>query len=201
MPRALSADEIEAFRTRLVDAATHLFATRGRDGVSMRELAAVLGVSAMTPYRYFQDKDEILAAVRTCAFDRFAERLEGAYEQAGGDARARSSAVGRAYVDFAFDNPEAYRLMFDLAEGGEEERYPELTRATERARATMSRHLGPLIDEGLIEGDSELIGHMLWATVHGAIELKLAGKLAVGCDFERLVSEATTAILRGLAPG
>ena len=200
MPRTLSADDIETFRNRLVDAATHLFAVRGRDGVSMRELAAALGVSPMTPYRYFHDKGEILAAVRTRAFDRFAEALETAYETAAGDAGDRSSAVGRAYVEFAFENPEAYRLMFDLAEVDDDERYPELARATERARATMSRHLRPLIEEGVIEGEPDLIGHMLWATVHGAVELKLAGKLARDCDFERLVQEATSAMMRGLAP-
>lgn len=199
MPKVLSADDIEAFRQRLVDAATHLFATRGRDGVSMRELAAALGVSPMTPYRYFRDKDEILAAVRTRAFDRFAEALESAYTAAG-EGLERSAAVGRAYVDFALGDPEAYRLMFDLVQGGEE-KYPELVRATERARATMSRHVRPLIDVGVIEGDPELIGHMLWAVVHGAVELKLAGKLAPDCDFERLLQEATSAIMRGLSPG
>lgn len=87
--------------------------------------------------------------------------------------------------------------MFDLVQGGEGQ-YPELVRATERARATMSRHVRPLIDVGLIEGDPEIVGHMLWAAVHGAIELKLAGKLASGCDFERLVQETTAAIIRGL---
>ena len=33
----------------------------------MRMLAAELGVSAMTPYRYFKDKDEILSAIRARA--------------------------------------------------------------------------------------------------------------------------------------
>ncbi len=41
----------------------------------MRQLAAELGCSPMTPYRYFKDKDEILAAVRAAAFDRFSEAL------------------------------------------------------------------------------------------------------------------------------
>ena len=42
----------------------------------MRQLAAELGVSPMTPYRYFEDKDAILAAVRATAFNRLAEALE-----------------------------------------------------------------------------------------------------------------------------
>ena len=60
----------------------------------MRQLAAELGVSPMTPYRYFEDKDDILAAVRANGFNRFAEALETARDGAGGrpGARARRSA-------------------------------------------------------------------------------------------------------------
>lgn len=200
MPRTLSAEDIATFRHRLVDAASDLFAIGGREGVSMRELAQALGVSPMTAYRYFRDKDEILAVLRTRAFDRFSETLEVAYHEAPGDEMDRSAAVGRAYVEFALANPEAYRLMFDVVQGGEA-RYPDLRRATERARDTMSRHLRPLTEAGMVDGDPDLIGHMLWATLHGAIELKLAGKLRSDSDFERLVREATAAIVRGMAPG
>lgn len=199
MPRILSDEEIEEFRGRLVEAASHLFAERGRDAVSMRELASALGVSAMTPYRYFKDKDEILAAVRTRAFDQFAQTLEDVWADTQGDGPARSAAVGRAYADFAFANPEAYRLMFDVVQGGEDQ-YPELVRATERARHTMTRHLEPLIEAGLVEGDRDVIGHALWAMMHGAIELEMAGKLSDACGFERIVQAGIGAMLRGVAP-
>jgi len=53
-----------------------LFAEHGPEAVTMRQLAAELGCSPMTPYRYFRDKDEILAAVRASAFDRFSDALE-----------------------------------------------------------------------------------------------------------------------------
>ena len=82
----------------------------------MRQLAAELGVSPMTPYRYFADKDAILAAVRARAFNRHAEALEA---RLGGAARASrssaSNAVGQAYLDFALEHPEAYKLMFDVS--------------------------------------------------------------------------------------
>src|SRR6516164_8295321 len=100
MPRPLSPPEIAEFRDRLCEAATHLFAAHGRDGFTLRALAAQLGVSPMTPYRYFKDKDEILAAVRARAFDRFAEALERAFAK-GGSAGERSAHVVDAYVRFA----------------------------------------------------------------------------------------------------
>ncbi len=80
MPKTLSPGDIEAFRNRLCDIAEGLFAAHGPDGVTMRQLADAMGVSSMTPYRYFEDKDAILAAVRTRAFNRFAAAMETAGE-------------------------------------------------------------------------------------------------------------------------
>ena len=81
MPRAaLSETELEAFRDVLCKSAVRLFAEHGYQGVTMRALAADLGCSPMTPYRYFKNKAEIFAAVQTAAFDRFANALENAHQ-------------------------------------------------------------------------------------------------------------------------
>src|SRR5437763_17005945 len=113
MPRVLSEADVADFRERLCEAAERLFAEQGPDAVTMRQLAAELGVSPMTPYRYFEDKNDILAAVRANGFTRFAQALETARDSTSG-ARAIGSAVGKAYVEFALSNPHAYKLMFDF---------------------------------------------------------------------------------------
>ena len=89
MPKTLSSDDIQQFRETMRRVAENAFATRGAQGVTMRELAKELGCSAMTPYRYFRDKDEILAMVRAAAFNRFAARLEAAAKEAPGTDRSR----------------------------------------------------------------------------------------------------------------
>src|SRR3954463_2465177 len=113
MPRVLSETDVADFRERLCEAAERLFAERGPDAVTMRQLAAELGVSPMTPYRYFQDKEAILAAVRTNEFTRFAESLEKARASVS-IARAKGRAGGEPYVTFALEHPHSYKLMFDL---------------------------------------------------------------------------------------
>src|SRR3954467_15223150 len=112
MPRVLTETDVADFRDRLCAAAERLFAEKGLDGVTMRQLAAELGVSPMTPYRYFRDKEDILATVRANGFTRSAEALEQARDRTPGDARAKSAAVGSAYLDFAFQHPNTYKLMF-----------------------------------------------------------------------------------------
>jgi len=203
VPKSLSAGEVEAFRARLCAVAQHRFATAGRDGVSMRQLADALGCSPMTPYRYFRNKDEILAAVRTAAFDRFTAALESAAATAGGDLGAQGRAVGEAYLRFALREPEAYRLMFDLSQP-HPDRYPELVRATARARRLMSGALERLVEAGIFAGDPQLLGYVFWATMHGLIVLHLAGKLPGKPSVRTIQREAMRLLsvgARAAAPG
>jgi AcrR family transcriptional regulator len=195
MPRVLSESDVADFRERLCEAAERLFAEKGPDAVTMRQLAGELGVSPMTPYRYFQDKDDILAAVRTNAFNRFAEALESARESATG-AADRGRAVGDAYVTFALGHPHSYKLMFDLNQP-HMEKYPELVAAGRRAHATMTGYVEDALAEGLMTGDPEQIGLMFWAAIHGAVVLELAGMLPSG-GAHRLYQGLDDTLMKGL---
>jgi len=199
LPRVLSSEDVEAFRGRLCEAAEKLFADHGIEAVTMRELAQALGVSPMTPYRYFKDKDAILAAVRAAAFGRFAARLESAIGQPA-DPLHSSRAAGQAYIDFALSEPQAYRLMFDLSQPTEGD-YPDLQDAIVRARRTMTVHIEAMIQAGLLEGDAELIGHMFWSVLHGMLMLQLTDKLAPTIDPAKLRALMFQTLTRGLGIG
>lgn len=197
MPRVLSDTDVADFRERLCEAAERLFAERGPDAVTMRQLAAELGVSPMTPYRYFEDKDDILAAVRANGFNRFAEALESARNGAEG-APARGAAVGEAYVTFALDHPHSYKLMFDFNQP-HAEKYPELVAAGQRAQRTMTGYVEDALAEGLMSGDPEQIGLMFWAAIHGAVILELAGMLPPG-GARQLYRGLDSTLVRGMRP-
>jgi len=195
MPRTLSAEQVTEFRTRLCAVAQHRFATQGRDAVSMRQLADALGCSPMTPYRYFRNKDEILAAVRAAAFDRFAAALERAVARAG-DPAVAGQAVGQAYVRFALEDPDGDRLMFDVSQP-HPDRYPELMRASGRARATMTASIEALVAAGVFHGTPELLGLAFWSAMHGLVMLHLAGKLPGEPSFETIRGEIMRLLVTG----
>ena len=197
MPRVLSESDVADFRERLCGAAERLFAEHGPDAVTMRQLASELGVSPMTPYRYFKDKEDILAAVRTNGFNRFAQALEDAFASAT-TPKARSSAVGEAYMTFAFEHPHTYKLMFDLNQPHEGD-YPDLVAAARRAHATQTAYVKELVGAGVLVGDPTEIGRMFWAATHGAVTLELAGKLPPGAA--RVVNQQLGHTLaKGLRP-
>jgi AcrR family transcriptional regulator len=193
--RARSAEDREAVREKLCDAAAKLFLQEGAAGFSMRTLAAAVGCSPMAAYRYFETKEDLLAAVRTAAYERLSDALEATAQ----DDRRRARDIGDAYVRFALENPEAYKLMFDLAQPGEE-RFPDLARATERARWHMNRYVHELVEAGVLAGDPVVLGYVFWATIHGLIILQLAGRLPGEPGFEVIRRTALGALMRGLKP-
>jgi AcrR family transcriptional regulator len=192
VPKTLSDADISDFRDRLCDVAEKLFAEHGLEAVTMRQMAAELGVSPMTPYRYFQDKDAILAAVRTRAFDGFAEALEMAIAQ---DGDATEHAV-MAYVDFALAHPHAYKLMFDVNQPTRAE-YPDLVAAMQRARATISRPVPP--ERRHSAEEVETIAHSYWAALHGAVMLALGHMLSPAVDVKAMVRLMMDAMRKGFA--
>jgi len=195
MPRELSNEDFEAVRAKIGAAAAALYAAGGVGAITMRDIAKKLGRSPMGLYRYFADREEIIAFVRAGAFDRFSDALERAFAS-GADGFARARAVGRAYLDFALANPNAYRLMFDL-DPPDEAKHPDLRRAGKRAGETVTRHVKDLVAAGIVQGDAKMIGNALWAASHGVIVLHLAGRLPAGMKVEDLYFETMRLTFRG----
>jgi len=186
MPRSsLTEEQIAAFRGKAVEAATELFAAHGYRGVTLRSLAAELGVSPMTPYRYFENKEELFAMVRTEAFRRFADTQRDAAASSN-DPGVALQVLGMAYVQFALDEPAAYRIMFELQQAPAGT-YPELEREQARAFSYLHAAVQAAVDERLLEGDALSRAHMLWAKVHGLVSLHLAGKLEMGRSLQDLL--------------
>ena len=186
MPRAaLQPDDVRAFRRKLADAAIHLFAELGYEGVTMRAVAAAVDVSAMTPYRYVAGKEELFALVRAEAFRRFADRLEAGIEKAT-DPADRLRRLKRAYVRFAVDEPDAYRIMFQLEQP--DTKLPELARESRRAFGCLHRCVAEAVASGDLVGDPLTLAHLLWANTHGLVSLHLAGRLQMGRSLEQLAA-------------
>ncbi len=188
MPRVITQTFVADFRTRLCDVAVELYAETGRDGFNMRELAKRLRVSPMTAYRYFRDKEEILAALRARSFARFAAKLEGAL--AASSPRHRSAALTHAYGEFVRQEEACYRLMFDLFQPSVPG-VPELAVEQRRARAAISEYARLMVRDGLFEGEPDLIGEVFWSALHGVAALHLTSKQAL---FDQVLNETVRAL-------
>ena len=186
MPRILSPIDIRRFRERLCDIAAQLLTETGPDGFNMRELAARAGVSAMTTYRYFKDKDEILAAIRARGFQCLAGKLEEAASRSA-DVDEKLSAAAQAYVAFSYEDRFRYKMMFDFSQTSSKD--AEMEAGESRLSRVFSELGDLLVKKGRVAGDPSTIGQALWATLHGAMALSLIAKIR-DSDLSRLLTDA-----------
>jgi AcrR family transcriptional regulator len=155
-------------RAALLDAALGLL--EEDETFSLRAVARRAGVSPTAPYRHYQDKEALLAALATYGFAQLADRLDAAAELTG---------MAEEYVTFALAHPGLFRLMYGR---------PTANNASARTAAILaSRVADPAVQIGA------------WAMVHGLAVLLLDGRLP-GTDPRQLVRATVAAVLTPAVP-
>src|SRR5436190_312577 len=108
--RRNNADDAQRMREELIAAALRLYAQGGLDAVSMRGVAAQVGVSAMAPYRYFQDKADLLNGLwQHVLWDLYRHVTAATAKQR--TAADRERAADAALLGFWESHPDELRLV------------------------------------------------------------------------------------------
>ena len=181
-------------RQALLDAALTLIEAGEEEGVSLRTVAARAGVSNAAPYRHFQDREALMAAVATIGFDRLLESLRRARESAGEGEELLANAT--AYLAFAAKNIGLYRVMFTenhLAIRFDE----ELARSSTAAFQELQDVVGARLPATGGEGEAKRVATAIWAGLHGTALLASGRLIPVGGPRDEGRAEAEgTAIAR-----
>jgi TetR/AcrR family transcriptional repressor of mexJK operon len=112
-------------RAAILEAAIELFPARGYDGVSMEAIAQLAGVSKLTVYSHFADKEALFgSAVTQCCAQQLPHRL---FEPAPGLPVAEALfQIGRAFTDLMMDERaiSLHRVM--IGQAGQNRRLTEI---------------------------------------------------------------------------
>jgi AcrR family transcriptional regulator len=98
-------------RTRLLEAATRLFADRGLHGVTSHEIARAAGVASGTFYLHFRDKTDVYRDIVFHAIEDLVRNVQQAVGAASGSV-VRQRARAEAIVAFAENNRDLVRIIF-----------------------------------------------------------------------------------------
>ena len=97
------------------DAARQQIAENGAGSFSLGAIARALGMTPPALYRYFANRDALVAALIVDAYGSMGQALEHAAEEAfQGDHAGRFMAFMRAYRQWAVEYPEDFALMYGL---------------------------------------------------------------------------------------
>ena len=164
-------------RAALIRAGTELLRERGAAGLSLREVAKAAGVSHAAPYRHFEDKQQLLAAIAAAGFERLRDGMAKAAADHPDDPRAQLYAAGDAYIELATDAPDTMHLMF----GGivdPKQIQGELGQVAQNAFAGLVDIVARNQKAGVIvEGDTIELAVSAWSIVHGLGMLVAGGQL------------------------
>jgi AcrR family transcriptional regulator len=168
-------------RASLVEAGVELARSAGPEGVVLREVARRTGVSHNAAYRHFADREALLTEIARTAMQQLRaamqRELDATDREDHPDARSRAAArlraTGRAYVDFAIEEPGLFDVAFSAVpdENGldaDTDPYDLLTRVLDEA-----------VTAGVISPDHRPGAEVVcWSVVHGFATLHVHGPLA-----------------------
>ena len=179
-------------RDLIIHVALDLLHRRGLEAVTMRNVARRLRVGAMTLYTYVNGQEELRREMARSGFDLLNDSCEAAstFDEPG-STRQKWRGGTRAYVQFAVDNPNLYRLMFHVhpERGG-----PDGTILLEGFERFVDRVRSRQDDSGMTPAEADLTARRqaerFCIALHGLASLAVAARIDVlGGDVDRLLDD------------
>ena len=166
-------------REALLQAALDLIGQKGAAGFTFADAARMAGVSPAAPYRHFRDRDELLSSIAQRGFEQFEATLNEAWDDGRPDTITAFERVGRAYLNFARQQPAFYSAMFES--GIPVDANPTLQAAGERAFAIIraaAERLAALAPPGVPRPPAMMMALHIWSMSHGVASLFARGDAA-----------------------
>jgi AcrR family transcriptional regulator len=170
-------------RVQIVDAARRLLEEQGPDALSMRNVAAEIGIRAPSLYEHVADKRALEGAIIAAGLSEQGAALT----EALGSTEDPLVGMTSAWRGWAQAHPHVYRLIYvrDL------DRSDPAVAIAERSAAEPMWALC---------GGDVVAARVIWAFAHGMVQLELSDRFPPGADVDGLWDRGLEA-LRGLLPG
>lgn len=190
--------EGHARRGEILEAAQRIFVECGYEGATIRKIADEVGVSSTALYMHFRDKSEILHEICEGAFDSLRKNHVAIIERPI-PAREKVRAILEAFMDFGFDNPNAYSLVFLTRPSEAQEGAVNVAqRLGKDVFAIFQGCVDELADEGRLKTDPKIAGQTLWAGCHGIVALIITKPYFDWADRRALTQTMLDALFEGL---
>jgi AcrR family transcriptional regulator len=196
---ALAAPPVpESTSARIYRCALAILEADGPQAVSMRRIAAEVGITPMAIYHHFPSREALLDKIVDTEFERLAEFFREPVK--GSTASARIVHAMDGYIDYALAHPRIFDYVFSSPRPGAR-RFPEDFRARRSPTLNVTADaLSEWMRAGELKRDDVWeIAMALWAHVHGYLALYRGGRFHLTEDeFRKLVRRSLRRFYHGL---
>lgn len=164
-------------RNALLQAALELLAESGQENLSLREVALRAGVSSGAPYRHFENKDALLAALSEGGFRRLETEIAEAIAKHPRHPVKQLRDIAQAYLGIAEENPPFFKVMFgpyDAPDAGQQDVLPACEKVFMDLTGIFAKAFA---DVRFRKQDPERSALSYWALLHGLSMLLIDKKL------------------------
>ena len=201
----------ESTRAEARKIAAGQLAAGGIEALSLKAIAAELGLTGPAIYRYFANRNELLTELIIGAYDDLAAALGTAAQAAAGKPpESEVLAVASAFRAWGLAQPHLFRLLYAAPVPGYDANAGPLALAAERsldiflralARATAGRPVRPPLGSSLaaqLSGNPDVTyrGIIGWSRLYGFVALETEGAFAsMGIDAGALYQREVEALI------
>jgi AcrR family transcriptional regulator len=168
--------ETEALRQRVLDVAEDIFVNEGMGYVTMRRIASRIEYAPTVLYRLFNNKNDLMDNLIARGYRGVRDQYQKVLEQKNQDPMEALKGILQAYVTYALDHPNHYRMWFDTGKLREEDRLLNMShgRLEYVVFQTWLDRIAACQAAGLFPGGDPLeVFQILWPRVHGLISLRI----------------------------
>jgi AcrR family transcriptional regulator len=165
-------------KNALIKAGVEILEREGVGGLSLRKVAKQAGVSHAAPYSHFADKQALIAAISTEGFKQLYSQIEAVTDMYFADPETLLIETAWAYVQFALNAPDRFKLMFSSVLEKEKE-YAEFVEISQKNFDQLVKIVEVCQQTGALKsGASDVVAVSVWSAVHGFTSLLLEGQIS-----------------------
>lgn len=184
----------------LLSTALYMVESEGLDAITLREITQRLGTSRSAVYRHFESKEALIKGVIEQGYAQLDELFTPIFRDQNRSVEERFESMSRAYLEFAIEHPNLYRLLF--GERFREEREGICDYRDETQATGLYALIGLLLEaqeQGAVEkADPMIQAATIWASVHGLASLLIDGHLMMSDNLEVIYRHMYISLLKGL---
>jgi AcrR family transcriptional regulator len=165
-------------KNALIEAGVDILSKEGVSALSLRKVAHQAGVSHAAPYAHFADKQALIAAISTEGYKKLYEQIAQAAGQYRAEPLRRLVESSWAYVQFALDEPDHFKVTLSGMIEKEQE-YPAFVETARQTFGLVVEIVTQCQQAGILrQGAPDLTAVSVWALIHGFVTLLLENQIS-----------------------